>query len=249
MITVKKLLTLKERTRLRKISMIAHEAAVALKNGQEIDYEYINDVLNVAGFEALDVSLNADSLAFRLEDVSQALLARLGAEPSDWDFRTEEGELDSSRRVVQDKVLVLDRVRSPYNVGAIFRSAEAFGIARIILVEGTASPEHVRAQRTSRGTTDVVPWEFMPEAEVVSFLKSYDSEEIIALELGGTSINEFAFPKRGVSVLGSEEFGISPEILSCCGSRVSIPMGGSKGSLNVSVAAGILLQRWFSIDT
>ncbi|MDT3389352.1 MAG: TrmH family RNA methyltransferase [bacterium] len=245
MITVKKLLTLKERTRLRKVSMIAHEAAVALKNGQEIDYEYINDVLNVAGFEALDVSLNADSLAFRLEDVSQALLARLGAEPSDWDFRTEEGELDSSRRVVQDKVLVLDRVRSPYNVGAIFRSAEAFGIARIILVEGTASPEHVRAQRTSRGTTDVVPWEFMPEAEVVSFLKSYDSEEIIALELGGTSINEFAFPKRGVSVLGSEEFGISPEILSCCGSRVSIPMGGSKGSLNVSVAAGILLQRWF----
>jgi TrmH family RNA methyltransferase len=248
-ITVKKLLTLKERTRLRKVSMIAHEAAVALKNGQEIDYEYINDVLNVAGFEALDVSLNADSLAFRLEDASQALLARLGAEPSDWDFRTEEGELDISRRVVQDKVLVLDRVRSPYNVGAIFRSAEAFGIARIILVEGTASPEHVRAQRTSRGTTDVVPWEFMPEAEVVSFLKSYDSEEIIALELGGTSINEFAFPKRGVSVLGSEEFGISPEILSCCGSRVSIPMGGSKGSLNVSVAAGILLQRWFSIDT
>ena len=245
MITVKKLLSLKERTRLRKISMIAHEAAVALKNGQEIDYEYINDVLNVAGFEAPDVSLNADSLAFRLEDVSQALLARLGAEPSDWDFRTEEGELDSSRRVVQDKVLVLDRVRSPYNVGAIFRSAEAFGISRIILVEGTASPEHVRAQRTSRGTTEVVPWEFMPEAEVVSFLKSYDSESVIALELGGTSINEFAFPDRGVAVLGSEEFGISPEILSCCGSRVSIPMGGSKGSLNVSVAAGILLQRWF----
>ena len=245
MITVKKLLTLKERTRLRKISMIAHEAAVALKNGQEIDFEYINDVLEVAGFEALDTSLKADSIAFGLEDVSQALLARLGAEPSDWDFRTEEGELDSSRRVVQDKVLVLDRVRSPYNVGAVFRSAEAFGIARIILVEGTASPEHVRAQRTSRGTTDVVPWEFMPEAEVVSFLKSYDFESVIALELGGTSINEFAFPKRGVAVLGSEEFGISPEILSCCGSRVSIPMGGSKGSLNVSVAAGILLQRWF----
>ena len=245
MITVKKLLTLKERTRLRKISMIAHEAAVALKNGHEIDSEYINEVLEVAGFEALDSSLNADSIAFGLEDVSQALLARLGAEPSDWDFRTEEGELDSSRRIVQDKVLVLDRVRSPYNVGAVFRSAEAFGISRIILVEGTASPEHVRAQRTSRGTTDVVPWEFMSEAEVVSFLKSYDPEEIIALELGGTSINEFAFPERGVAVLGSEEFGISPEILSCCGSRVSIPMGGSKGSLNVSVAAGILLQRWF----
>lgn len=245
MITVKKLLTLKERTRLRKISMIAHEAAVALKNGQEVDSEYINDVLHVAGFKDLDLSADSDVLAFSLEDVSQALLAKLGAEPSDWDFRTAEGELDGTVRVVQDKVLVLDRVRSPYNVGAIFRSAEAFGISRIILVDGTASPDHVRARRTSRGTTDVVPWEFMPEAEVVSFLKSYDSESVIALELGGTSINEFAFPDRGVAVLGSEEFGISPEILSCCGSRVSIPMGGSKGSLNVSVAAGILLQRWF----
>ena len=247
MITVKKLLTLKERTRLRKISMILHEAAVDLRNGNPVDLEYINEVLPVAGFEALDASelSAADTLAFRLEDVSQALLSKLGAEPSDWDFRTAEGSLDRAVRIVQDKVLVLDRIRSPYNVGAIFRSAEAFGISRIILVEGTASPEHVRALRTSRGTTSVVPWAFMPESEVVSFLHSYDPACVIALELGGTSINEFAFPSRGVAVLGSEEFGISPEVLSCCGSRVTIPMGGSKGSLNVSVAAGILLQRWF----
>ncbi len=247
MITVKKLLTLKERTRLRKISMILHEAAVDLRNGNPVDLEYINEVLPVAGFEALDASelSAADTLAFRLEDVSQALLSKLGAEPSDWDFRTAEGSLDSAVRIVQDKVLVLDRIRSPYNVGAIFRSAEAFGISRIILVEGTASPEHVRALRTSRGTTTVVPWTFMPESEVVSFLHGYDPACVIALELGGTSINEFAFPSRGVAVLGSEEFGISPEVLSCCGSRVTIPMGGSKGSLNVSVAAGILLQRWF----
>jgi len=246
-ITVKKLLTLKERTRLRKISMILHEAAVDLRNGNPVDLEYINEVLPVAGFEALDASelSAADTLAFRLEDVSQALLSKLGAEPSDWDFKTADGSLDPSRRVVQDKVLVLDRIRSPYNVGAIFRSAEAFGISRIILVEGTASPEHVRALRTSRGTTTVVPWTFMPESEVVSFLHGYDPACVIALELGGTSINEFAFPSRGVAVLGSEEFGISPEVLSCCGSRVTIPMGGSKGSLNVSVAAGILLQRWF----
>ena len=244
MITVKKLLTLKERTRLRKISMIAHEAAVALKNGQEVDSEYINDVLHVAGFKELDLSADSDVLAFRLEDVSQELLSRLGAEPSDWDIRTAEGELDGTVRVVQDKVLVLDRVRSPYNYPTRFRTPHAFTTSSIILVYRTASPDHVRAPRTSRGTTDVVPWEFMPEAEVVSFLKSYDSESVIALELGGTSINEFAFPNRGVAVLGSEEFGISPEVLSCCGSRVSIPMGGSKGSLNVSVAAGILLQRW-----
>jgi len=244
-ITVKKLLTLKERTRLRKISMILHEAAVSLKNGQDADMEYINDVIPLAGFDAADGSLSGAELAFRLEDMSQKLLCDLGAEPSDWDFRTAEGNLDSSVRVVQDKVLVLDRIRSPYNVGAIFRSAEAFGISRIILVEGTASPEHVRAERTSRGTTSVIPWTFLSEEDTVDFLKTYDPKQVLALELGGTSINEFAFPERGVAVLGSEEFGISPAVLSCCASRVTIPMGGSKGSLNVSVAAGILLQRWF----
>ncbi len=245
MITKKKLLTLKDRTRTRKVSMILHEAAVALRNGQEIDSEYLNDILPVGGFEPIDDWSDSGNLAFRLEDMSQKLLSDLGAEPSDWDFRDEEGKLDAGKRIIHDKVLVLDRIRSPYNVGAIFRSAEAFGIERIILVEGTASPDHVRAERTSRGTTKVISWEFMDENDVLKFLEGYDSKEILALELGGTDINEFQFPKRGVAVLGSEEFGISPNVLRCCGSRITIPMGGAKGSLNVSVAAGILLQRWF----
>lgn len=245
MITVKKLLTLKERTRLRKISMILHQAAVDSRSGLAVDLDYINEILPIAGFGPVDASLNGASLCFLLEDYSQNLLVRLGAEPSDWDFRDDMGNLDVSSRVVQDKVLVLDRIRSPYNVGAIFRSAEAFGISRIILVEGTASPDHVRSQRTSRGTTSVIPWDFMSEADVVDFLHGYEPSSVIALELGGVSINEFSFPSHGVAVLGSEEFGISPAVLSFCKSRVSIPMGGAKGSLNVSVAAGILLQRWF----
>ena len=251
MITVKKLSTLKERTRLRKISMILHEAAVSARNGQEVDLDYINEVLSLEGFAefaeapGLAETGKLAELAFRLEDLSQAILAKLGAEPSDWDFTDDSGKLDESKRVVQDKVLVLDRIRSPYNVGAIFRSAEAFGVSKIILVEGTASPDHIRAQRTSRGTTSVIPWSFMSESDVVSFLGTYEPDQVIALELGGVSINDFSFPSRGVAVLGSEEFGISPAVLSCCKSRVSIPMGGAKGSLNVSVAAGILLQRWF----
>lgn len=245
MITKKKLLTLKDRTRTRKVSMILHEAAVALKNRQTVDYEYINEILPVGGFELINDWSDPESTAFKLEDMSQKLLSDLGAEPSDWDFRDDEGNLDENQRTIQDKVLVLDRIRSPYNVGAIFRSAEAFGIERIILVEGTASPDHVRAERTSRGTTAVIPWQFMSEDDTVAFLKQYKPEEVLALELGGTDINEFRFSRRGVAVLGSEEFGISPNVLRCCGSRITIPMGGAKGSLNVSVAAGILLQRWF----
>jgi RNA methyltransferase, TrmH family len=246
MITKKKLETLKERTRLRKISIILHQAAFDVKAGKKVDWEYINDVLSLTDYDKIDTTLNSEAIVFKLEDISKDLLRVLGAEPSDWDFRDSTGALDAKTRIIQDKILVLDRIRSPYNVGAIFRSADSFGISKIILVEGTASPEHVRAQRTSMGTTATVDWAFMSEEEVVSFLKSYDPSQVLALEVGGENINTFSFPKRGVGILGSEEFGISPAVLACAGRRVSIAIGGSKGSLNVSVAAGIFMQHWYS---
>ncbi len=244
MLTKKKLLSLKDRTRIRKISMILSESAHRAKIGQPVDMVYINDILPIADLQPVNET-DLKKLAFRLEDYAQALLVRLGAEPSDWDFTDDTGNLDISKRVIQDKVLILDRIRSPYNVGAVFRSADSFGIKQIILIDGTASPEHPHARRTSRGCIDTVQWTFMSEEKAVEFLNNYDSKQIMALELGGEDINTFEFPRRGVVVLGSEEFGVSPEILKKCSSRVTIKMGGTKGSLNVSVAAGILLQRWF----
>ncbi len=247
MITKKKLESLKERTRLRKISIIMHQAAFDVRAGKDVDLGYINDVLSLTSYDKIDDKLPSEAVVVKLDDISQDILKRLGAEPSDWDFREiSTGALDSSARVLQDKVLVLDRIRSPYNVGAIFRSADSFGISKIILVEGTASPEHVRAQRTSMGTVSTVNWTFMKEEEVVAFLSSYGADEVLALEVGGEDIDSFSFPKRGVGILGSEEFGISPAVLACAGKRVSISLGGSKGSLNVSVAAGIFMQHWFS---
>lgn len=256
MITKKKLLSLKDNTRLRKISIILHDAAFEVAAGRPVDMQYINDIIPLAGFgpiagagAAHDDVLEGKDLAIVLDDMSKAILTCLGSEPSDWDFRTAEGGLDANARIIQDKILVLDRIRSPYNVGAIFRSADSFGIRLIILVDGTASPEHVRAKRTSMGTTSTVDWTFMSQTDVVEFLKSYDPSSVLALEVGGEDINGFDFPLNGVAVLGSEEFGISPAVLACTGRRVSIPMGGSKGSLNVSVAAGILMQHWYFSPT
>lgn len=252
MITKKKLLSLRENTRLRKISIILHDAAFEASAGRPVDMQYINDIIPLAGFEPIacqtlgDCNADGKELAIALDDMSKALLSQLGSEPSDWDFRTADGELDAGSRVIQDKILVLDRIRSPYNVGAIFRSADSFGIRRIILIDGTASPEHVRAKRTSMGTTSTVDWSFMSQTDALGLLKSYNPAQVLALEVGGEDIGSFVFPSCGVAVLGSEEFGISPAVLACTGRRVSIPMGGSKGSLNVSVAAGILMQHWFS---
>ena len=246
MITVKKLLTLKERTRKRKIAMILQENAHKAKTGIQVDVPYLQSIIELTELKPLEDGMDLKHIAFKLEDYGQVLLSELGAEPSDWDFTDDIGGLDKSRRTIQDKVLVLDRLRSPYNVGAVFRSADSFGISRIILVEGTASPEHMHARRTSRGTIETVDWCFMTEEETVEFLKTYAEGEVMALELGGEDINTFAFPVRGVAVLGSEEFGVSPEIMKCCTAKVSIPMAGTKGSLNVSVAAGIFMQCWFA---
>lgn len=245
-ITKKKLLTLKSRTMTRKIALILQENAHRAKNGLEVDLNYINDIITLENLNEISADLDDKHLTFVLEDYAQFLLTKLGAEPSDWDFTDDQGSLDVSKRVVQDKVVVLDRIRSPYNVGSVFRSADSFGINKIILVEGTASPEHPHARRTSRGCIETVDWCFMSEEDTVSLLRSYSKGKVMALELGGSNINEFDFPESGAVVLGSEEFGVSPEILSCCTARVSIPMAGTKGSLNVSVAAGIMLQRWFS---
>ena len=247
MLTEQKLLSLKEKTRTRKISMILSQNAHDIKAGKGVDWDYLDMVIAMAGLEAVPrevVGSDPRKAMLILQDYAGILLARLGSEPSDWDMTDSIGNLDVSKRIIQDKVLVLDRLRSPYNVGAVFRSADSFGIRKIILLEETASPDHPHARRTSRGCTDTVEWEYMTEEEAVSFLSSCNMP-VLALELGGEDINTFRFPSCGVAILGNEEFGISPALLKCCTDRITIPTAGTKGSLNVSVAAGILLQRWF----
>ena len=130
MLTEEKLLSLKEDTRKRKISMILSQASHSLKTGKKPDLKYLNLVLSLADFEAIPKVMEEDekTLAFFLEDRAQELLNVSGFEGSDWDHLDESGNLDISKRLIQDKILVLDKIRSPYNVGAVFRSADSFAV-------------------------------------------------------------------------------------------------------------------------
>ncbi len=170
-----------------------------------------------------------------------ALLAALGAEPSEWDLLGPDGELDRPYARVRPIAVYLEDLRSPFNVGSIFRTAEAFGVGRIILSPRTPLPTHPRAERTARGASRVVPWEVreLTDLDVVG--------GVFALELGGRNIGTFPFPAAGTVLVGSEELGLSPEALHLAEAslgRVSIPLSGAKRSLNVSVAFGILMHRW-----
>ena len=130
-------------------------------------------------------------------------------------------------------------IRAPFNLGSIFRTAEAFGAEKMLLSEGCVSPEQPRAQRSAMGCTDFLPWEYCPLEALPADLP------VFALETGGTSITSFSFPKQGIVLLGSEELGLSAEALkSVSAGIVSIPMKGIKASLNVAVAFGILMQYW-----
>lgn len=264
MITLRKLELMQDRVCARKLSIIYHDAALALRRGGDVSLGYLRSLsplfhsekllpLFAGRRERIDGLLqkverqSGVELAFTLDDLATELLSVLGAEPSDWDFTEADGRLDAARRVVEDHILVLDRLRSPFNVGSVFRSADSFGIWRIILVEGTADPRHPRSLRTSRGTVDTVPYETMGEEEVAGSLRAMPC---FALELGGKDLRSFSFPKRGACVIGSEEMGVSPALLACCDQslgRASIALHGTKGSLNVSVATGILLFSWCTV--
>ncbi len=266
MITIAKLRTLKDRTCVRKCALLFHEQAQRILQGKEPDCVYIADLCSLFDspqflsvldddqrlvLHKLSSSLSLASvstLPYILEDVHHALLSALGSEPSDWDFVDREGSLDASLRKVLPHTLILDRLRSPFNVGSIFRSADSFGIQEIWLVEGTASPTHPRSLKSARGCVDTVPYHYYSESALMEKLR-LSQTPLFALELGGEDLESFPFPPSGAAVIGSEEMGVSPHLLALCDSslgRVSIALGGTKGSLNVSVASGIMLQRWYA---
>lgn len=259
MITIKKLLTLKPRTRLRKISIIFHQTAVSLHannklSSQELSYLKECSYLVDQTFKQLELS-NYDKKFFlkilsqqNFEEISSLILKVLDEEPSDWDFTDSFLKLDINERKIYPITLIIDRIRSPFNIGSIFRVADSFGIQEILLLEGSASPLHPRSIKTSRGTIDTVSWRFVTDEEIVNLLASEKESltPILALELGGEDLKTFHFPSSGYAVIGNEEFGISSNLLKLASSRVSINLAGTKGSLNVSNATGIFLYEWFS---
>ena len=184
-----------------------------------------------------------------LNSVKHLLLTATGRDQADWDFTAHDGGLDpSGRQIFEGMWVYLEDIRSPFNVGAMFRTAESFGVEKIILSPFCADPLHRRAQRTAMGCIDIVPWE---RQELFASKEEAPMPcPVFALETGGIPINEFPFPRKGLLIAGSEELGVSPHALSAADAsagRVSIPIHGAKASLNVSVAFGIALQAWAKV--
>lgn len=257
MITLRKLASLKEGTRLRKIARILRAFVETLASKERVDPAYLAGIgeflINAPSLPASLIeearSLLAFSTVYSSEELQRTcdnlhyhLLAHLGIAPGDWDL----SPLGRPRTATKDAPTLpisvyLEDLRSPFNVGSIFRTADCFGVREIILSPGSPTPENARARRSGMGSTDVVPW------HVASIDELEGTEGLFFLELGGISIWDFPFPDSGVVVVGSEELGLSPGAIAMSRKGLgvcSIPMLGSKGSLNVSVAFGILMSVW-----
>jgi 23S rRNA (guanosine2251-2'-O)-methyltransferase len=145
--------------------------------------------------------------------------------------------------------VVLDNVRSAYNVGSVFRTCDAFAVEKILLCGITATPPNREVMKTALGSTASINWNYFPSSmEAVRQLKA-ESFEIILIEQTDESISleKFLFQKdkRYAFVFGNEVEGVSDEVLALADTAIEIPQFGTKHSFNISVSGGIVLWDYY----
>lgn len=145
--------------------------------------------------------------------------------------------------------LILPNIRSCHNVGAMFRTADAFGFKKLYLVGYTAHPPKIQIDKVSLGAEKWVPWEGrdelmllieelkQQEITIVGLEKTSESIDIQKLQVSSSKLHGLAL------IVGNEVDGIDEETLKMCDAVVHIPMYGKKESLNVSIAAGVAMYE------
>ncbi|HRP01689.1 MAG TPA: RNA methyltransferase [Candidatus Kapabacteria bacterium] len=146
--------------------------------------------------------------------------------------------------------LLLNNVRSLYNVGSIFRSSDSALVEEIILTGFTPHPPRKEIEKTALGATETVPWRYYKDANEAIKLHKEGGYKICALEITNNcrnynDLSEDDFPI--LIIAGNEISGVDDEILELCDFSIEIPMYGVKHSLNVSVAVGIAIYNTLNI--
>ncbi|MBK9167469.1 MAG: RNA methyltransferase [Bryobacterales bacterium] len=141
--------------------------------------------------------------------------------------------------------VLLDNVRSMYNVGAFFRTADGAGLEKLYLCGITARPPKPAIAKTALGAEETVPWEHSWEpAPILDALRAR-SYELAAIETSVRAVDLYDWtPRFPVCVVfGHEVDGVRPEVSEACDTHVRIPMLGRKHSLNVATAGGVVLYE------
>lgn len=141
-------------------------------------------------------------------------------------------------------VIVLDNVRSGHNIGAVFRTSDAFRIKEIILCGITAQPPHKDIRKSALGATESVAWRHEAHTLDAVFKLKSEGYNVWAVEQASNSVSlyDFKADQRPVAIImGHEVKGVSQEVVDACDGCIELPQFGTKHSLNVSVCAGIVI--------
>ena len=142
-------------------------------------------------------------------------------------------------------VVVLDNIRSMNNVGSIFRTCDAFNIEKLHLCGITACPPHKEITKTALGATESVDWEYTEDVEQLVRRLKEEGYAILIVEQVDKSqkLDQFSFKQYGkvALIVGNEVFGVDDRLLPLCDAAIEIPQFGTKHSLNVTIAAGIVI--------
>ena len=146
-------------------------------------------------------------------------------------------------------IIILDNIRSLSNVGAFFRSADAFRIGELVLCGITACPPHREIHKTALGADETVRWRYYESTEAACQALKSEGYRIFAVEQVEDSVplQDFKFEPNTAYILGNEVEGVSEEALPYCEGAIELPQAGTKHSINVSVCAGIVMWRVFEM--
>lgn len=144
-------------------------------------------------------------------------------------------------------VVVMDHIRSMHNVGSVFRTADAFLISGICLCGFTPQPPHRDIHKTALGATDSVDWLYYENTVDAVLALKERGYKVLAIEQTEGSMMLDAYEHKQVPtafVFGNEVDGVSDEVIQVCDGVIEIPQWGMKHSLNISVAAAVVLWEF-----
>jgi len=163
-------------------------------------------------------------------------------------LRVSVGDQEIKQQIKKNPIyIILDNVLDTYNIGAVFRLADAVAAEKVILCAGSETPPNSRIKKASINTTEWVEWEYVVSAEeAIKNLKlKIKNLSVVAIEQDSRSVpfqkTDYSFPIA--LVVGHETDGVSQEALALCDKIVELPMYGVNISLNVMVSLGIVLYK------
>ncbi|MEP7103461.1 MAG: RNA methyltransferase [Candidatus Dojkabacteria bacterium] len=142
-------------------------------------------------------------------------------------------------------IVILDNIRSTFNVGSILRTSDGAGVTKLYLCGITPTPDHPKIKKTALGAEDYVKWEHHKNIlEVINKLRK-EGYTIVCVEQSEKAVDykEYEYPKKVAFVFGNEISGVSEYIMEDSDAIIDIEMHGKKNSLNVATTVGIILYK------